>query len=370
MKATILQENLLSALSHVSRNAASKATLPVLTHTLITTHDAHLTFSTTNLESSLTITKPATIATDGNITVPARLMHEFVANLPPGEVVLQNMNQTLICESGQFRASIATIPPGEFPPLPQFPEGQGILIPLKYFLSAIEKVVFAASSDEGRQALTGVLIFIHRENITLVATDGYRLGKTVIQGIEGITEHESIVPARSLLEATRVFSNHEDEELTLAFSANQLIIKGTQAVFSSRTIEGQFPPYQKIIPTQFTTRIVVDHSELLRAVRVASVFAKDSANIIKISTKPGDQESLRLSAQTAQVGDEHGRVEASVEGEALDIAFNGKYLTDVISALRASQISIELSGSLSPGLFRAVGDEYTLHIIMPIRIQE
>ena len=369
MKAIVLLVNFLPALAHISRGVAARAALPVLMNThLIASQDA-LTLSATNLEQGLTIWIKAEVNEEGEVTVPAKLLHEFIASLSPGEIVLTGTDTSLTCESKRFRATIMGIPASEFPPLSEFPEEGELGLPASGLVSMVDEVSFAASSDEGRQVLTGILFEAQKDVLSLVATDGYRLSKTILPGVEVARPITSVIPARSMNELVRIFGDKKEETLKIAFTQNQLMLHAPSVTFSTRTIDGQFPPYQKIIPTQFTTRAVVDREYFLKAARVASVFAKDSANIIKVIIKPGDLEPLQLAANTTQIGDEVGRVEASVSGDAVEIAFNSRYMLDVLGAIRTSQVSLELSGPLSPGMFRPVGDEHALHIIMPVRTQ-
>lgn len=368
MRATCLQENLLPALAHVSRAVASKGTLPILANALIVAKTGRLVFSATNLEYGVTLGIPAEVEEHGSLTVPAKLLYEFVASIPPGEVGIVSDGVSLTCTERRFKANVVGIPASEFPPLPGFPQETFLAAPANDLITAIQHVAFAASSDEGRQVLTGVFIGVEADEAAFVATDGYRLSKTSVPA-SGSVQNKLIVPARSLHEVTRLFGEQKGESVAVAATNSQLLVRGGETVFSSRTIDGQFPRYEKIIPTSFSTRVVVDHGEFLKAVKTAAVFARDSANIIKIMVRPGDSEPLHLSGHTAQVGDELGKIEASVEGEGLEIAFNSRYILDLLGSIKNTQVSLELKGELSPGLFRAVGDSRTIHIVMPVRTQ-
>lgn len=374
MKLSILQENLSQGLVIASRSVATRAQLPVLGNVLLGTDKGRLKLSATNLETGINLWLGAKIEKEGAISIPAKILTEFVSSLPAGRVEIESRENTLYLTSGSYEASFVGLAANEFPTVPSMKTKAVLKFESSLLSSAINQTALAAAQDEGRPILTGVLLKSQNKELTLVATDGYRLSlkklKKVV-GIEKVKEFKKglVLPARTLLEVARVATEETEGKIGLAVTpkASQVIFAVDDIEIVSRLIEGNFPDFEKIIPDKGKTKALVEREELTRAVRIASIFARESANIVKFSLQKGN---LEVSANTAQVGDNKSRVEAKIEGETGKIAFNSRYLLDFLNIVGADQISFEMTGSLNPGVFKPVGDDSYLHIIMPVRVQK
>ncbi len=369
MKLSVMQENLARGLSVVSRAVSSRSTLPVLANVLLRTEDAGLKLTATNLEIGITYWVPGKIETDGAITIPARLLTDLVGSLPASERVdLELQGPDLLqLRCGRFETHIKGIDADEFPAIqtagerPTTRASQGVL------RRALEETIFAAASDEARPILTGVLARFEGDRVTFAAADNYRIAVKTIDILDPVEETSVVIPARSLAELNRVLADVDDAvELVLAQARNQILFRLEGIELVSRLIDGQFPNYQQVLPAGHTTRAVVDRDELLRAIRPAALIASSSANIVKLAIGGEEGAGVVVSA-TAEVGDYEGVVEAEVEGDGTAIAFNARYLADVLTNVEAEQFALELNGPLSPGVFRPLGDDRYVHVVMPVR---
>ncbi|MCL5090960.1 MAG: DNA polymerase III subunit beta [Patescibacteria group bacterium] len=369
MRVQILQENLNKGLSTASRSISSKAQLPILANVLLKTDKNRLQISATNLETGVTLWLGAKIEEEGEITIPAKILTEMVASLPAEKIELETKENALIIRSQGYEASINGISAGEFPKLPSYSAESLFTLPTDKLVTAINQVAFAAATDEGRPILTGVLVRIKDKELSLVATDGYRLSlKTIPLETEIKKEMFLILPSKTLSEVAKILSEEKNENIKMGFTQeeNQVVFVFPESELFSRVIEGEFPEYGKIIPQSFTTKVFIDKDSFSRAVRVVSIFARDSANIVKIKI---NNDHLELSANSPQVGENKNSLEAKVEGEEGEIAFNFRFLQGFLGAIDAKEITMEVNGSLNPGAFHLVGDESFLHIIMPVRLQ-
>jgi DNA polymerase-3 subunit beta len=232
---------------------------------------------------------------------------------------------------------------------------------------ALGEVTFAAATDEARPILTGVLARFEGDRLTLAAADNYRIAVKTITVLDPVEETSLVVPARSLHELSRVLSDTDEPvDIVLSPSRNQILFHMEGVDVVSRLIDGQFPNYQQVLPKGFTTKATVDRDQLLKAVRLASLIASSSANIVKLQVGKDAEIGLTVSAAT-DVGDNRSEVEAVVEGDGTTIAFNARYLLDVLTNVDAEQFSLELNGPLSPGVFRPVGDGQYVHVVMPVK---
>jgi DNA polymerase III subunit beta len=375
MKVSCLQDNLNRGLVTVGRAVAPKGPLPVLGNVLLATDKSGLKLAATNLEIGITCWTGCQIETEGAITVPARLLSEFVSSLPPERIELtaDMRTQTLNLRCGRYEANIKGIDAEEFPPIPQVSDQVTARLEPERFRQMISQVVFAAATDETRPVLAGVLANFEGQRLTLAAADGFRLAVRAIELDEPVGEPISIIiPARALNELGRIIAeDKEPVEITVTPSRNQVLFHADNVDLVSRLVEGNFPNYQQIIPQAFKTRTVVETAEFLKATRIASYFARDSANIVKLSIVPGGDLTpgrVVVSANAAEIGDNVGELDGTVDGEGGQIAFNSKYLTDVLSVMTTDRVALETQSPSSPGVIRPVGlDEYT-HVIMPMHI--
>jgi DNA polymerase-3 subunit beta len=369
VKLSVMQENLARGLQVVGRAVSARSTLPVLNNVLLRTEDGGLKLTATNLEIGMTYWVAGKIDTDGAITVPARLLADIVAGLPANERVDLELQakETLHIKAGRFETHIKGIDAEEFPAIPTGGERPTTRIPQNVLREALGDVTFAAASDEARPILTGVLAKFEGDKLTLAAADNYRIAVKTLTVLDPVEETSVVVPARSLQELSRVLSDTSDPvDIVLSHSRNQILfhIEGIDLI--SRLIDGQFPNYQQVLPKGFTTKATVDRDQLLKAVRLASLIASSSANIVKLQVGKDAEIGLIVSA-AADIGDNKSEVEATVEGDGTTIAFNARYLIDVLTNVDADQFSIELNGPLSPGVFRPVSDGQYVHVVMPVK---
>jgi DNA polymerase III subunit beta len=363
-----MQENLARGLSVVSR-AVSNRSLPVLTNVLLKTEDAGLKLTATNLEIGITYWVPGKIEVDGATSVPARLLTDLVNSLPGGEAIELELGdgETLHIRSGRFESNIKGISADDFPTVQTAGERPVTRIPQNVFRHALDETAFAAASDEARPILTGVLARFEGDQLTLAAADNYRIAVKTITILDPVEETSVVIPARALHELSRVLTDTEDPvSVVLAHARNQILFHLEGIDLVSRLIDGQYPNYQSVLPASHSTRAVLDREELLRAVRPAALIAHESANIVKLGVGLEGDPGITVSAN-AEVGDHVGRIEADVEGDGTTIAFNARFLADVLQNVDAEQFALELNGPLSPGVFKPLGDDRYVHVVMPLR---
>lgn len=377
MKAICRQEDLSRGLSTVSRAVAARTTLPILSNILIETDDGRLKLAATNLEIGVTCWIPAEVAERGSTTVPARLLSDFVNSLPPGpiEIDLSRDNQTLKLVSDRFRAEIKGIDAADFPILPTIEQGTQISLPPDHLREMIGQVSIAVATDESRPVLTGVLTILDPDTgrLIMAAADGFRLSvreSALDAALEG--RIAVVIPARALLELARVSGDEANPiQVSITENRNQILFRLSQVEIVSQLIDNTFPDYERIIPRSHSTRAVVNTKALHGAVRIASFFARDASNVVRLQFEPGDELQpgiVTVSAQAAEVGGNQSEVEASIEGDGMEIAFNAKYMLDVLGVVGSDQVAIEMTSLQSPGVFRPVDDTEFTHVIMPMNI--
>jgi DNA polymerase-3 subunit beta len=369
VKLSVMQENLAHGLQVVSRAVPSRSTLPVLNNVLLRTEDGGLKLTATNLEIGMTYWVPGKIEVDGATTTPARLLTDLVAGLPANEVVNLELQaqETLHIQAGPFETHVKGIDAEEFPAIPTAGEKPTTRIAQNVLREALGEVTFAAATDEARPILTGVLARFDGTSLTLAAADNYRIAVRTIDMLDPVEETSIVIPARSLDALARVLSDADEPvSVSLSPARNQILfhIEGVDLV--SRLIDGQFPNYQQVMPKSWTTRAVVDRDRLLQAVRLASFIVSNTANIVKLHIGREAATGLTVTS-TADIGDNQGEIEAQVEGDGTTIAFNARYLMDVLSNVPAEQFAVELNGPLSPGVFRPVGQDQYVHVVMPVK---
>jgi DNA polymerase III subunit beta len=369
VKLSVMQENLARGLSVVSRAVSSRSSLPVLANVLLRTEDAGLKLTATNLEIGMTAWVPGRIETEGALTVPARLITDVVGGLPSGERVDLEVENgtTLRITSGRYQTHLRGIDADEFPVIPAAGERPTTRISQKVLRKALAEVTFAAASDEARPILTGVLTRFSGDKLTLAAADNYRIAVKTLQTLLPVEETSLVVPARSYTELMRILSDTDDPvDIMLAPARSQVIFHVDTIELVSRLIDGQFPNYQQVVPSTHSTRAIVDRDELLKAVRLSALIASSAANVVKL--RIGEEGSAGITiAAAADVGDAEGQVEATLEGDPVTVAFNARYLTEALQNVDGDQLALELNGPLSSGVFKPVGDDDYVHVIMPVR---
>jgi DNA polymerase-3 subunit beta len=378
MKISCLQENLAKGLSIVGRAVATRSTLPVLANILLESDEGRLRLAATNLEVGVNCWIGARVEVEGSMTVPARLLTEFVNSLPPGHIdmELSERTQTLNLKCARYEANIKGIDASEFPDVPTANNigGQNNLyLEADAFRQMIEQVVFAAATDESRPILTGVLAQFHQGGLTLAAADGFRLSVTSANvGVDLDETTSAIIPARALAELNRISADQEDPiELIITPQRNQILFHLSNTDLVSQLIEGNFPDYTQIVPKGHTTRTIASTQELLKAVKVAFLFARDAANIIRFNIVPGSDLTpgqMIITGTSAEFGDNVSEIDASVEGDEIEVAFNARYMIDALSVLGTPEVALETSTPSSPGVIRPVGGTDFQCVIMPMHI--
>lgn len=366
MRTKVLQENLTKALLIASRFASTRAQLPILGNLLLKAGKTKLTIVSTNLEISTSTQIGANTEKEGEIAVPGRTLSEIVANLPPGDIFLEVEREQLKIKSENFVATVLGMNASDFPPVPQSIDKKiALSLPPGELAKALSPVLFSASVDETRPTLTGVLFIFDGKELTLVATDGFRLSQNKILLSKTEKSQKIILPKSTLLEILRLVS---EGELTFSFNQaeRQAVFEVGETILSSRVIEGDFPNFEKIIPKESLSKITTDKEDFLRGVKLASVFARESANIVKVWVK---KEGLTISAEAASAGSQETKIEAKVEGDEIEIAFNYRFLEEILQALPGDTVSFSLSGPAAPAVFTDPGSPNFLHLIMPVRLQ-
>ncbi len=375
MKVSCMQENLTKGLSIVSRAVASRSTLPVLGNILIATDQGRLKLAATNLELAVTCWIGAKIEQDGATTLPARVLSDFINSLPPGQIEmdLNIKTQTMHLKCARYDANIKGIDAQEFPIIPTSSDGKKISVESSTLREMIEQVVFAAATDESRPVLTGVVVKADQDKVTFASADGFRLSVRTATLSAPVAEPVGvIVPAKALQEVARVSGDQDDPvEIAVTETKSQVMFKLTNTEIVSQLIEGQFPDFTRIIPDSHATRTVLTTSELQNAVKASSVFAREAMNTVRLQVAPANEMGggkVTITATSAESGDNVSDVDATVDGDAVEIAFNARYLADVLNVVRASQVALETTGSSSPGVVKIVGRDDFVHVIMPMHI--
>jgi len=375
MRVSCLQENLAKGLSIVGRAVATRSTLPVLSNILLATDQGRLKLSATNLEIGITCWIGAKVEEDGAMTVPARTFVDLVSALPAERVDMELVvrTQTLNLKCGRFENNVRGIDATEFPLIPTADDAKAIRIDPEVLRTLVSQVVFAAATDESRPILTGVLAKFDNDKVTFAASDGFRLAVRTAPLLEPVPQPLSvIIPARALAELGRISGDQEAPvTINITPSKSQVLFHLDHIELVSQLIDGNFPDYNQIIPKKKETRTVVGTADLLKACKAANVFARESANIVKLTIEPGSELApghVTVQATSAETGDNVGEMDATVEGTPIQIAFNVKYLIDMLSAANAAQVALETSTPSSPGKFVPVGDDLFLCVVMPMHI--
>jgi DNA polymerase III subunit beta len=372
MKIQLLSDNLQNKLSFVNRAVSSKNQLPVLQNILIVAKDKRIKICSTDLEIGVETYCPAEIFREGSTTVPMKLFSELISSLPAETIEIEATENKATISSKKTKSVLQTIPEEEFPKL--YSEKGQLLAKLSTtnLHSDITSLVFASSQDSTKPALSGILLSQEKDGFLLVATDGFRLSLKRHPATTASKEYSKnasstmIVPARVFRELNTIKEEASEISMFVAKASNQVIFEIGETLLIGRLIEATYPNYERIIPLDFSAQIQFDREELHKAVKICSIFARDNANIIKLSLK---KDMIIVSTQTASVGENTVSVEAKLTGEENEIAFNARYLQDVLGNTDAAHMVFAMTGPLNPGVFKIENDESYLHLIMPIRVQ-
>ena len=376
MRLSCLQENLVRGLSIVGRAVATRTTLPITQNVLISTDNSRLKLAATNTEIAITTWIGAQIEEEGSITLPARLLTELVNSLPPERVDMSSTSEptSLSVSCARFNATINGIDADEFPPIPTVDAGLVGKIEPKLLADAIGHVAFAAATEDSRPVLTGIKAEISGDDFTFAAADGFRLAVYTGKLSEPMSEDVSlIIPARALQEVNRLIGNEDQPiEFTVTPSKSAALFRLDNVEVVTQLLQGTFPNYSQLIPQAYDTRALVDLGELLRATRSASIFARDGSGIIRLivsEAAEGSPGKMSVASKAEELGENYGEVDAQVEGQDARIAFNSKYLSDVLEVLQESEVALETTTPSSPGVVRPVGKENYVHVVMPMFVQ-
>lgn len=374
MKLQILQENLSKAVTLASRFTSSKAQLPILGNILLTADKTKLFISSTNLEISVSTAVGAKVEEEGTISIPAKVIAELISNLPKETISLVVEKEQMKISTVGFSSNVLGMNASDFPKIPQsINKEKTISLPKKEFTEALSQVVFSTSMDETRPVLTGVLFIWNKDSLVLVATDGFRLSQKKIK-IEGVREIPRLILPKLILSEISRSGETEGEEILfdLQEKEKQAIFGVGETILSSRLLEGEYPDFEKIIPKSSTSKVLLDKEEFLRAVKLASIFARDAGNIVKLKIS---KDSVKVSAESGQSGSQETKVDAKAEGPELDsgskeleIAFNYKFLEDFLHSVKGEEIKMEFSSTNAAGVFTDSSDSSYLHLIMPVKV--
>jgi len=372
MKVTCTQEALSRGLSIVGRAVAARSPLPITANVLLASDGGRLKLSATNLEITMSCWIDATIDEEGAITVPARLLGDFVNTLPNDRITLTvaPRSRQVKVECARNEAQVGGLDAEDFPPTPVVQDGIEVKLDAKGLRQAIAQTVFAAATDDSRPVLTGVDTKFEGNSLTLAASDGFRLSVYKLPVDSAVETTEIVVPSKALAELSRLLAEQE-APVTLRTNAakSQVLFRLDNAEMVAQLIQGTFPNFNQLIPASYTSKAVAEVGEFLRETRIASVFARDGSGIVRLVVTPGEGVTpgkIVISARAEEVGDNEGEIDAAVEGEGVKIAFNGKYLQDVLQALESGQLAMETTGPSSQGVFRTLGDDNYVHVIMPM----
>ena len=376
MKLSCLQENLNWGLGIVGRAVPTRTTLPITNNILLETDQSRLKLVATNLEMAISCWIGAKVEEEGTITVPAKLLTEFINSLPKDkvDVAMAPKTKTLSVRCARYEARISGMDAKDFPPIPTVEQGIGTSIDVEALRQAITQVVFAAASEESRPVLTGVDAKFEGSNLTLAAADGFRLAVYKLGLSKPLSQKiEVIIPSRTLAELNRLMTDQEEPvEVTVNPNKSQILFKLKNIELVSQLIQGTFPQYEQLIPQSTGTKATVDVAEFLRATKTAAIFARDGTGIVRLIIAPGGELTpgkMTVSARSEEIGEDVGEIDAIVQGNEAKIAFNGKYLTDVLNVIKEAQVALETTSPSSPGVIKPVGADNYVHVVMPMFVQ-
>ena len=370
MKLSCTQENLRKGLNLVSRIVSPKITLPILNNILMETDQGRLKISVTDLEIGINIWVGAKIDEPGKITVPAKIISEFISNCDDKKIELNQNEQKLELKSDKYSVVIQGASADEFPLIPQIKEKPISSISGKILEEAIPQVIIAAAIDETRPVLSGVYFNFSKDKLKMVATDSYRLAEKSIPLEKKVEKNQSvIVPLKAVQEIGRILGSVASENVKVSVSENQIRFAINEDIeIISRLIDGQFPNYETIFPDKYQTKIKIDFQDLSSALKVASLFAKEAAN--NINLKIGKGKDLMIFAAADQVGTSRAKARAEITGEELELSLNSKFVLDGLNAIKRGKINFDFSGKLTPAKLYPQDSKDYFYIVMPLRTEE
>lgn len=362
MKLQVTQENLNRALASVARVASSRGTLPILANVLIKTSNNRLSLSATNLDIAITHYIGAKVSNEGSITVPARLMQDFVNSLPEGVIELDLQETKLHISTDKYNSVVNGINAEDFPVMPALDGGNSWKISGANFKKALQQVVFTASADETRPVLTGVLIQSRNGNLTMAATDSYRLAEKKLG--KQTQDFQLLIPASALHDLLRVMGDAEGD-IMVTYDDQQVLFQFGDIELVTRLIDGTYPDYQKLIPKSFATTASLKRADFINVTKVSSLFARESAGSVTITVDESESQ-LSIRSVASQLGENTATAEAKIKGTS-SITLNSRYLLDALNAMSGETVEFCFNGKLEATLLRdPASDDYN-HIVMPLK---
>jgi DNA polymerase-3 subunit beta len=365
MELTVTQENLAKALSGVGRVASSKTGLPILSNILLRTDGNRLLIAATNLEIASTYHIGAKIITPGSITIPARLVSDFVSSLPKGTVELKVTNSHLSLTSGTYTSVINGVVADEFPELPTIDEESSIQYSINAidFKQAVSQTIITSSSDSTRPVLTGVYWHSYKGSLYLAATDGYRLSERRL--IETKSDVAAIIPTTTLQEVMRTITD-DGAEVEMLFDETQVRFRVGESEITSRLIDGNYPDYRQLIPDTSETTMTLEASDFTRITKIAGLFARESGGSVTL-TADNEQQTLSIHSIASELGENTSSAPATVTSDG-QVTLNSRYLSEALSVIDTATVEFRFSGKLSPCVLTATGKNVDYkHIIMPLK---
>jgi len=365
MEISVTQENLSKALSNVGRVASSKAGLPILSNILLRTDSNRLLVAATNLEIASTQFVGAKVMTPGAITIPARLVSDFVSSLPKGTVELKVQDNHLTITSDGYTSVINGVIADEFPELPTIDETSSVQYSINVtdFKQAVSQTIVTSSSDSTRPVLTGVFWHSFEGFLYLAATDGYRLSERRL--VETTSEVAAIIPTSTLQEVLRTISD-DVSEVDMLFDETQVRFRVGESEVTSRLIDGNFPPYRELIPASSETTMTLATSEFVRVTKIAGLFARDSGGSVTL-TADKDNQALSIHSIASELGENTSKTAAEVTGEG-QVTLNSRYISEALAAIDGDKVEFRFSGKLAPCVLTAKAKDVNYkHIIMPLK---
>lgn len=368
MKLTVTQENLNKALLIVSKIAGSKTPLPILNNILLKTENNRLLLAATNLEIAITVFIGTKIDKKGSLTIPAKLITEFVNNLPKDNIDIENKGSHIDIKSGMYKSTINGLSSDEFPSLPIISEknSTSITLPTILLKKAIIQTSVAASHDTTRPMLTGAYLHTFNGSLYIATTDGYRLAERKITDIKTKKAIDTIIPISSLQEVVRVIPDDQND-IEILIDENQIRFRVNDIEITSKLIDATFVDYRQLIPNTQDIKIIIDKSEFTRIVKVASLFARESAGGITIKTDSSNN-TISIHSIASQLGENTSSANAEIEGDG-SITLNSKYLLEALGCIDGEKVEFSFNGKLSPSVLTDADEVESVyqHIIMPLK---
>ena len=372
MKIEVLKENLKTGLNIVERAVGKNLSLPILDNVLMDTEDNFLSLSSTDLETAIKLWILTKIIKKGKVVVPVRFLSSFVSLLPDEKIILEEKKQNLYVECKNFKNQVQGYNPEEFPLIPEFKNLEHIEVDNRKFCQGLSQIVDIASPSQTRPEISGIYFFFSKNIIKMVATDSFRLAEKSITLENPVKkEYSFILPQKPAREIMNILEE-KDGLLKIHFSPNQILfefpmkeVAHPQVQIISRLIEGEYPPYQEIIPKKFKTRVTVKRDEFLNQVKTASLFS-GKINEVKFSIN-SDSKEIEIFSQSPDIGESRSNLSGKIEGEQIEVSFNHKFLIDGLNNIKGSEVTFDLSDKEGACVLKPVGDTSYIYVVMPIK---